>query len=563
VTFPGYPSNRDPGHFRQAPVRPGEELAGKYRVDRVLGTGAMGAVMLAWHIELEQRVAIKFLHPELAANADGAERFRREARAAVRIRNEHVARVLDVGTLESVNIPYIVMEYLHGRDLSRELGARGPLPMGEAVKYLLEACEALAEAHARGIVHRDLKPANLFLAERPSGGKMIKVLDFGISKIIGGTTRGMSITDTATLMGSPGYMSPEQLESSRNVDARTDIWSLGVILYEMVTGVLPFNGDTVPQLVRSVIGGQRTPLVEHDPALSDLEAVVECCLKQDRADRYQSVAALCAALVPFAPGNTGPVYRAPGKSGAAEPARHDNPTLDQAAGHSRSGTGPESAWGRTHGSRRASLRRGIPLAVVLGAAVAFGFWFLRAAAVQTVDAPVVNAPGQATPGVSVGTSHEPTPVSVPSPAPSASDPVAAGNGAAPGSVAGPGAAVTAAPSAETVVPAPSGAPVATPRAAPAASSAAAAKESAAAKPPAPLPAPALAPPQSAALERLPRPLPASGAAPAASASGSVGSTLGLSPAAPRNGAARTAEPSSPGPAVGGSPYEIPEFGGRE
>jgi len=213
-----------PSFPRQPPVQIGDEVAGKYRVDRVLGAGAMGVVVRAWHIELEQEVAIKFLHPELATRTNGAERFRREARSAVRILSDHVARVLDVGTLEGSNVPFIVMEYLRGRDLARVLAERGSLLVGEAARYVLEACDAIGEAHARGIVHRDLKPANLFLVDRPSGGHMIKVLDFGISKTLGDGPKGLSITEPATLMGSPGYMSPEQLESSRNVDARTDIW---------------------------------------------------------------------------------------------------------------------------------------------------------------------------------------------------------------------------------------------------------------------------------------------------------------------------------------------------
>src|SRR5262245_61491336 len=186
----------------------------------------MGVVVLAWHIELEQQVAIKFLYPEFASNQNGAERFRREARAAVRIQCEHVARVLDVGTLEGQNIPFMVMEYLEGRDLARELKERRALPPLEAVAYVRQACEAVAEAHSLGIVHRDLKPANLFLCQRPNGARLIKVLDFGISKLVSGTPHRLSITDTSILLGSPAYMSPEQLESSRSVDGRADVWSL-------------------------------------------------------------------------------------------------------------------------------------------------------------------------------------------------------------------------------------------------------------------------------------------------------------------------------------------------
>jgi hypothetical protein len=300
VTSPGYPNLYDPTDPRQPPVQPGAELAGKYRIDRVIGAGAMGVVVQAWHIELEQQVAVKFLYPEFARHSDGAERFRREARAAAKIKNQHVARVLDVGMIESKGIPFIVMEYLEGRDLARELSERGRLPVELAVRYVLQACEAVAEAHDHGIVHRDLKPANLFLAEGPGGSRTIKVLDFGISKVNTTGPQQFSLTDTATLMGSPAYMSPEQLESSRNVDARADIWSLGVILHELVLGRVPFTGDSVPQLVRAILSGRRSTLMERDPGLEALEQVVARCLSQERQLRFESVPLLREALLPFA-----------------------------------------------------------------------------------------------------------------------------------------------------------------------------------------------------------------------------------------------------------------------
>jgi eukaryotic-like serine/threonine-protein kinase len=384
VTFPGYPSFQQHNPSRQPPLVPGEVLASKYRIDRVLGAGAMGVVALAWHIELEQQVAIKFLYPELAADEGGAERFRREARAAVRIRNEHVARVLDVGTLEAQGIPYIVMEYLHGRDLARELAARGRLPVGDAARYLLEACEAVAEAHTRGIVHRDLKPANLFLAEGSNGGLMIKVLDFGISKVTSSNPERLSITDTAVLMGSPAYMSPEQLESSRNVDGRSDIWSLGVILYELVMGALPFGGDSVPQLVRAVISGARAPLTDSDASLGELEAIVARCLQQDRSERFQTVGELHAALERFVRPNA-PAAAGEGSASAIGFARPsvEGPQVsagadtEAAAPAPPPGT-PESAWGRTHGGRRGSWQRhGVAIGALAALLGGFGFWLLE------------------------------------------------------------------------------------------------------------------------------------------------------------------------------------------
>jgi eukaryotic-like serine/threonine-protein kinase len=209
---------------RLAGVREGDVLAGKYRVDRVLGAGGMGAVVAAYHMQLETKVALKFLLPAMLANEDAVTRFAREARAAVKITNEHVARVLDVGTLES-GAPYIVMEYLDGTDLAGWLRQRGPLPIEEAIDFVLQAGEALAEAHALGIVHRDLKPANLFYIRSADGRPTIKVLDFGISKVtnLSASASNLVRTQTATLMGSPFYMSPEQMEATHAVDARTDI----------------------------------------------------------------------------------------------------------------------------------------------------------------------------------------------------------------------------------------------------------------------------------------------------------------------------------------------------
>ena len=210
------------------PVRPGDVLAGKYRVDRVLGVGGMGVVVAATHLQLQQRVALKFMLDAGLAQPTQVERFGREARAAVRLRSDHVARVLDVGTLETGS-PYIVMEYLDGSDIGSVLEQRGAMPVDMAVDCVLQACDAVAEAHALGIVHRDLKPRNLFLTTRNDGRALVKVLDFGISKHTTGSD--LSLTRTTEIMGSPSYMSPEQFRSAKLVDERTDIWALGAILY--------------------------------------------------------------------------------------------------------------------------------------------------------------------------------------------------------------------------------------------------------------------------------------------------------------------------------------------
>ncbi len=290
------------GHVA-AGVEPGQILLGKYRIERVLGMGGMGVVVAATHVTLEERVAIKFLLPQALTNGEAVARFLREARAAVRIKSEHVARVTDVGQLET-GAPYMIMEYLDGADLGTVAQRRGPFAIDDAVECLLQACEAIAEAHALGIVHRDLKPANLFLVTRADGTPSVKVLDFGISKVTGMAASGsdLSMTKTTTVMGSPLYMSPEQMASSRDVDARTDIWALGAILYELLTGTVPFQADTITQLCVMILQQAPPSLRALRPdAPEGLERVILRCLDKDRNRRFATVAELAHALAPFAP----------------------------------------------------------------------------------------------------------------------------------------------------------------------------------------------------------------------------------------------------------------------
>jgi len=281
-----------------SPVREGDVIDGKYRVERILGMGGMGVVVAATHVELEQRVALKFLLPQAASHPDVAARFAREARAAAKIKCEHVARVIDVAKLPD-GAPYMVMEFMDGEDLEHVLTRCGPMPVDVACTYILQATEAIAEAHALGIVHRDLKPANLFLANRPNGDPIVKVLDFGISKSTLSSSQAQ-LTRTSSIMGSPLYMSPEQMTSAKSVDTRSDIWALGVVLYELLTRSTPFPADTMPELVAAILQRTQDPVRHTRPDVApELEAVINRCLEKNPAGRFPNVAEFAAAIAPF------------------------------------------------------------------------------------------------------------------------------------------------------------------------------------------------------------------------------------------------------------------------
>jgi serine/threonine-protein kinase len=285
-------------------LREGDRIAGKYRVEKVIGEGGMGIVVAARHVEIGRQVAIKYLRPTLRNRADAVARFRWEARAAALIRSEHVVRCLDVGTLEG-GAPYIMMELLEGHDLGHLVDHRkAPLAVEEAIDYVLQACEALAEAHAMGIVHRDLKPENLFLSRRANGTSLVKVIDFGISTLVeGGISRDIpkKTPPSGALTGSPAYMSPEQLKDSDDVDARSDIWSLGVILHELLTGKLLYNEPSILAMTTRICSEPVPSVRERRADLPRaLDRVVLRCLEKDPARRVQSVAELALALRPFA-----------------------------------------------------------------------------------------------------------------------------------------------------------------------------------------------------------------------------------------------------------------------
>jgi len=386
-----------------APVREGDILASKYRVAKVLGVGGMGVVVAAEHLELGQKVALKFLLKDAATNDDLVTRFLREARASVRLKGAHVAKTLDVGRLENGS-PYIVMEFLEGHDLHTEIRSKEQrLAIEDAASYIVQAAEGLAEAHSLGIVHRDLKPGNLFLTRGVDGRPLVKVLDFGISKTLDKSfgVDGLSLTRTEMLLGSPLYMSPEQMRSSKNVDERSDLWGLGVIAFELLTGRVPFEADSILELCFKVAQESAPNAKEVRPDLPDeLCAAVAKCLEKDPGDRFANVGELARAFEPFAlPRDRGTAERAldvlgTGKrppqrspsltseisqtaaaavaSPASDPPAAPVPALAQSTPSSPDPVAP-AAWGTTQAQTASKSRKGVvalAAAVVVIAAVA-------------------------------------------------------------------------------------------------------------------------------------------------------------------------------------------------
>ncbi len=288
-----------PSRLSLPPREAGDVVADKYRIERLVGSGGMAWVFEATHTLLLQRVAIKVLRVDPCAdNAEATARFDREARLAAKISGDATARIIDVGTLDDGS-PFLVMEYLEGRNLEALLEGRPPLPVATAIDYALQACEGLAETHAAGIVHRDLKPSNLFVVHGPDGSQRVKLLDFGISKFEALKDEA-SVTATRALVGSPVYMSPEQMRSSRRVDRRTDIWSMGIILYELLTGRSPFHAATLPRICARVLDERPAAPRSLRPEIPrGLDAAVLRCLEKEPSRRFQTVAELARALAPF------------------------------------------------------------------------------------------------------------------------------------------------------------------------------------------------------------------------------------------------------------------------
>jgi serine/threonine protein kinase len=411
----------------------GDLVDGKYRIGHVIGEGAMGTVVEARDVSLHRKVAIKFLKADALGHADAVARFLVEARAAAQLASDYVARVYEVGTLEG-GAPYIVMECLDGCDLAEWLRRYKVVGVAQAVEFILQACDAISEAHDSGIVHRDVKPANLFAVDRGNGHPRIKVLDFGISKTepivsatMGPESNGPSppTTGERTIIGSPLYMSPEQMESARDVDARTDIWALGVTLYQLLTGKVPFEGTTLLQVYSKIIAGPPSSVRESASDVPPaLESIVLKCLERDRARRYATVSELVAALEDVVSGaGTTQV------SASSTPVRTVKPDLSTSTPPAPSAAPvspavapslPFGSWARTARSGALWRATGVGVAVVVVAVVVFVVTTRLVSAVGPKDTPSPSArpttSSPAPPGVStgVGTASPPPPPIPPS-----------------------------------------------------------------------------------------------------------------------------------------------------
>ncbi len=320
---------------------PGDVIASRFRVEGELGRGGMG-VVLRGRDETNRPVAIKVLLPEAVAHPEAVPRFVNEARAARELTSEHSVRVFDAGTLEA-GLPYMVMELLEGQDLATILEQRGTFSVPDACDAIIDACDALAEAHARGMVHRDLKPANLFAAKGPDGRTRVKVLDFGVSKVAA-QMRQAALTSTGTALGTPHYMAPEQLKSAKGADARADVWSLGVVLYELLSGQMPFDGRSFGMLFMQIVSEEPKPLAELRPELPPaLCETIHRCMKKNRDERYSDLAALVSSLARFAsPSGAAAAKRIAEGHGPPQMPRESRPSIGKLGGTMLMANAPSS-----------------------------------------------------------------------------------------------------------------------------------------------------------------------------------------------------------------------------
>ena len=434
-------------------LAPGDVVDGKYRIERLVGEGGMGQVLAATHLGLGQQVAIKIMLADKAADTDSVERFLREARAVVMLKSSHIARVYDVAKTPD-GVPYIVMELLDGKDLVTVLLESGALPYPDAVDVILQACDALAEAHGLGIIHRDLKPENFFLSRRRDGTPHVKLIDFGISKlgIEANSKSGRRIvTQENTVLGSPTYMSPEQVRNSKSVDERSDIWSIGVSLYELLTAAEPFGADSIPEIFVNVLtvtpAAPDTIVADIPPELS---AIVMRCMAKDPAARFQNVGELANALSRFSTGKpssvaptwgdekapdsqsslvgrlgpqTNPAFKVPGLPAGVAPAE---PIASSPAPMSVSATIAETRPAKS--GRGLAVALSLVAVVLLSAGGAAVWWKLRHApsvAAASITTPPPSAAAAAPPPETAPSAEPPPPVA------SAASSVAAATSASP------------------------------------------------------------------------------------------------------------------------------------
>lgn len=280
----------------------GSTVAGRYRVLKLLGEGGMGAVYLAEHVAIEKKIALKVLHPEYASKGDIVTRFQQEAISASRIKHPNVLEVFDFGQLETGAF-YLAMEFLEGNDLADEIQRHRVLDPARGLRFAQQICRALAAAHAKGVVHRDMKPENVFLQRTPDGEEIVKIVDFGIAQLrtneeAAASSKQRRLTRTGMIFGTPEYMSPEQA-GGKHADLRADIYAVGIILYEMFTGAVPFTGETFLGVLAKHLNETAPPMSSVYPELGispELQAVIERALEKRPEARFQTMSELAQAL---------------------------------------------------------------------------------------------------------------------------------------------------------------------------------------------------------------------------------------------------------------------------
>jgi serine/threonine-protein kinase len=347
------------------PAHVGAVLGGRYRLDGIRGAGGMGTVFRATDLRLGCTVAVKVASAVATRRHGGAERFMREGQIATQLQSEHVAHVSDMGVLPN-GLPWLVMEWLEGTDLAALLRRSGPMCMETAVDCVVQACEALADVHRQGFIHRDLKPSNLFLVRAPDGAARVKLIDFGVAKALGGEGEVPRITQSGSVVGTPHYMSPEQMGLSET-DGRADVWSLGVVLFELLTGALPFEGVTLNDLLTAILVHPRVKASELEPRVPDeLDEIIAQCLDAEPTRRFPDVVSLATALRAFGPGSA-PRWSSPSQRRLA--ARAPSPFAEQST---LATPGSFSQW-LVRKRRTAILAAVCALAVALGLACASDF----------------------------------------------------------------------------------------------------------------------------------------------------------------------------------------------